>query len=150
VVTCSTSLNNLNSNVTLGSFLLTLMYLALGSLVMVPPSTSALLLTSLPLHFMCLPSLLTLLTVLKGFHLCFGTRKVGCRCSRSQKAFGTTKTLQKCWLEDDWENVMDQGQVMRVKLLNNYGCLVFDDIDSTPPVCMRVSTTKLKCIKRSG
>jgi hypothetical protein len=35
--------------------LLTLMYLASGSLAMVPSSTSALSLTSLPLHFMCLP-----------------------------------------------------------------------------------------------
>ena len=58
------------------------------------------------------------------------------------------RRLFKCWVED-WENVMDQGQVMRVKLLNKYGGLVFDDIDSNPPVRMRVSTTKLKYIKRS-
>jgi hypothetical protein len=45
---------------------------------------------------------------------------------------------------------MDQGQVMRAKLLYKYWGLVFDDIDSNPLVRMRVSTTKLKYIKRSG
>ena len=37
-----------------------------------------------------------------------------------------------------------------MKLLNKYGGLVFDDIDVTPPVRMRVSATKLKYIRRSG
>jgi hypothetical protein len=50
------------------------------------------------------------------------------------------RRLFKCLVED-WENVMDQGQVMRVKLLNKYGGLVFDDIDNTPLVHMRVFTT---------
>lgn len=45
---------------------------------------------------------------------------------------------------------MDRGDVMRTKLLVKYGGLVFDDIDATPTVRMRVSTTKLKYIKRSG
>ncbi len=73
---------------------------------------------------------------------------MGCGCSRTQKAFGTTKALQvlgrrlgKC----DGPRTGDE-----VKLLNKYGGLVFDDIDSNPPVRMRVSTTKLKYIKRSG
>ena len=39
---------------------------------------------------------------------------------------------------------------MRTKLLVKYGGLVFDDIDATPTVRMRVSSTKLKYIKRSG
>jgi len=45
---------------------------------------------------------------------------------------------------------MDKGDVMRTKFLVKYGGLVFDDIDATPPVRMRVSSTKLKYIKRSG
>lgn len=53
------------------------------------------------------------------------------------------------WSED-WENVMDNGAVMRTKLLNKYGGLVFDDIDEQPPVRMRVSSTKLKWVKRQG
>ena len=39
---------------------------------------------------------------------------------------------------------------MRTKFLVKYGGLVFDDIDASPPVRMRVSSTKLKYIKRSG
>ena len=44
----------------------------------------------------------------------------------------------------------DNGAVMRTKLLNKYGGLVFDDIDEQPPVRMRVSSTKLKWVKRQG
>jgi hypothetical protein len=51
--------------------------------------------------------------------------------------------LFKCWVED-WENVMDNGAVMRTRLLKKYGGMVFDDIDVDPVVCMRVSSTKLK------
>ena len=54
-----------------------------------------------------------------------------------------------CWVED-WEDVMDHGAVMRTKFLSKYGGMVFDDIDATPSICMRVSSTKLKYIKRSG
>ena len=39
---------------------------------------------------------------------------------------------------------------MRTKLLEKYGGLVFDDINVTPAVRMRVSSTKLKWIKRQG
>ena len=45
---------------------------------------------------------------------------------------------------------MDQGAVMREKLLAKYGGLVFDDIDETPPVRLRVSSTKLQYVKRRG
>ena len=55
-----------------------------------------------------------------------------------------------CAWSEDWENVMDNGAVMRTKLLNKYGGLVFDDIDAEPPIRMRVSSTKLKWIKRQG
>eukprot|EP00804_Cyclotella_cryptica_P007041 CCRYP_007148-RA/>CCRYP_007148-RA protein AED:0.41 eAED:0.50 QI:0/0/0/1/0/0/4/0/132 len=48
-----------------------------------------------------------------------------------------------CWIED-WDNVMDNGAVMRTRLLNKYGGMVFDDIDVDPIVRMRVSSTKLK------
>ena len=57
------------------------------------------------------------------------------------------RRLFKCWMED-WENVMDNGAVMRMSLLNKYGGMVFNDIDQNPVVCMRVSSTKLKWIKR--
>ncbi len=77
-----------------------------------------------------------------------GLEKWGVDVLELKKPLGPRR-LFKCWVED-WENVMDQGQVMRVRLLNKYGGLVFDDIDSNPPVRMRVSTTKLKYIKRSG
>ena len=59
------------------------------------------------------------------------------------------RRLFRCYVED-WEDVMDQGQVTRVKLLSKYGGLVFGDIDQEPPVIMRVSSTKLKYIKRRG
>jgi hypothetical protein len=45
---------------------------------------------------------------------------------------------------------MDKGDVMRTKLLATYGGLVFDDIDVVPTVRLRVSSTKLKYIRRSG
>jgi hypothetical protein len=47
--------------------------------------------------------------------------------------------LFKCWVED-WENVLDKGDVMRTKFLVKYGGLVFDDINDSPPVRMRVSS----------
>ena len=43
----------------------------------------------------------------------------------------------------------DNRAVMRTKLLNKYGELVFDDIDAQPVVRMRVSSTKLKWINRN-
>ena len=45
---------------------------------------------------------------------------------------------------------MDNGAVMRTKLLSKYGGMVFDDIDVDPVVRMRVSSTKLKWIKKEG
>ena len=39
---------------------------------------------------------------------------------------------------------------MDLEILGKYGGLVFDDIDARPPVRMRVSTTKMKYIRRSG
>ena len=45
---------------------------------------------------------------------------------------------------------MDHGAVMRTRLLNKYGGMVFDDIDVDPIVRMRVSSTKLKWIRREG
>eukprot|EP00804_Cyclotella_cryptica_P026177 CCRYP_009763-RA/>CCRYP_009763-RA protein AED:0.27 eAED:0.25 QI:0/0/0/1/1/1/3/0/375 len=59
------------------------------------------------------------------------------------------RRLFKCWIED-WENVMDNGAVMRTRLLNKYGGMVFDDIDVDPVVRMRVSSTELKWIRREG
>lgn len=40
--------------------------------------------------------------------------------------------------------------MIRTKLLEKCGSLVFDDIDKTSSVCMRVSLTKLKWIKQQG
>ena len=45
---------------------------------------------------------------------------------------------------------MDNGAVMRTRLLNKYGGMVSDDKDQNPVVRMRVSSTKLKWIKRQG
>ena len=45
---------------------------------------------------------------------------------------------------------MDNGAVMRTRLLNKYGGMVFDDIDVDPIVRMRVSSTKLKWIRMEG
>ena len=59
------------------------------------------------------------------------------------------RRLFKCWVED-WENVLDKGDVMRTKLLAKYGGLVFDDCDVEPMVRMRVSSTKLKYVRRGG
>lgn len=59
------------------------------------------------------------------------------------------RRLFKAWVEE-WEDVMDKGDVMRTKLLAKYGGLVFDDIDAVPTVRLRVSSTKLKYIRRSG
>jgi len=59
------------------------------------------------------------------------------------------RRLFKCWIKD-WENVMDNGAMMRTRLLNKYGGMVFDDIDQNPVVHMRVSSTKLKSITRQG
>ena len=39
---------------------------------------------------------------------------------------------------------------MREKFLTNYGGLVFNDIDETPPIRMTVSPTKLQYVKRRG
>lgn len=77
-----------------------------------------------------------------------GLEKWGVDVQELKKPLGPRRLL-RCWIED-WENVFDQGEVMRVKLLNKYGGLVFDDIDAEPPVRMRVSTTKMKYIRRSG
>ncbi len=77
-----------------------------------------------------------------------GLEKWGVDVHAPQKTFGP-RQLFRCWVEE-WENVMDQGAVMREKLLSKYGGLVFDDIDANPVVRMRVSTTKLQYIKRSG
>ena len=74
--------------------------------------------------------------------------KGGVNVEELKKPLGPRRVL-KCWVED-WENVMDKGDVMRTKFLVKYGGLVFDDIDASPPVRMRVSSTKLKYIKRSG
>lgn len=77
-----------------------------------------------------------------------GLEKWGVNIEELKKPLGPRRVF-KCWVED-WENVMDKGDVMRTKFLVKYGGLVFDDIDASPPVRMRVSSTKLKYIKRSG
>ena len=39
----------------------------------------------------------------------------------------------------DWEeDVFDEGDLMRTKLLAKYGGLPFHDIDAGPTVCMKV------------
>ena len=51
----------------------------------------------------------------------------------------------------DWEDVFDEGEnSMKTKLLAKYGGLVFDDCDVEPMVRMRVSSTKLKYVRRGG
>ena len=77
-----------------------------------------------------------------------GLLKWGVDVEELKKPVGPRR-LFKCWVED-WENVMDNGAVMRTRLLNKYGGMVFDDIDVDPIVRMRVSSTKLKWIKREG
>ena len=77
-----------------------------------------------------------------------GLLKWGVDVEELKKPVGPRR-LFKCWVED-WENVMDNGAVMRTRLLNKYGGMVFDDIDVDPVVRMRVSSTKLKWIKREG
>ena len=77
-----------------------------------------------------------------------GLEKWGVNVEELKKPLGPRRVF-KCWVED-WENVMDKGDVMRTKFLVKYGGMVFDDIDASPPVRMRVSSTKLKYIKRSG
>ena len=59
------------------------------------------------------------------------------------------RRLFRCYIED-WENVMDRGAVMREKLLQKYGGLVFDDIDSESKDRMTVSKNVLKYIIRRG
>ena len=71
-----------------------------------------------------------------------GLLKWGVDVEELKKPVGPQR-LFKCWVED-WENVMDNGAVMRTRLLKKYGGMVFDDIDMDPVVCMRVSSTKLK------
>ena len=77
-----------------------------------------------------------------------GLEKWGVDVEELKKALCPRRVF-KCYVEE-WENVMDQGAVMREKLLSKYGGLVFDDIDASPVVRMRVSSTKLQYIKRSG
>ena len=78
----------------------------------------------------------------------WGLLKWGGDVEELKKPVGPRR-LFTCWVED-WENVMDNGAVMRTRLLNKYGGMVFDDIDVDPIVRMRVSSTKLKWIKREG
>ena len=66
-----------------------------------------------------------------------------------KKSIDVPRCLFKAWVEE-WEDVKENGAVMRTKLLEKYGGLVFDDIDVTPAVRMRVSSTKLKWIKQQG
>ncbi|KAL3784370.1 LOW QUALITY PROTEIN: hypothetical protein ACHAW5_005393 [Stephanodiscus triporus] len=73
-----------------------------------------------------------------------GLEKWGVNIEELKKPLGPHRVF-KCWVED-WENVMDKGDVMRTKFLVKYGGLVFDDIDVAPVL----SSTKLKYIKRSG
>ena len=61
-----------------------------------------------------------------------GLEKWGVDVDSLKKPLGPRR-LFRCWVED-WENVMDQGVVMREKFLTKYGGLVFDDIDETPSV----------------
>ena len=77
-----------------------------------------------------------------------GLEKWGVDVETLKKPVGPRR-LFRCWVEE-WENVMDQGAVMREKLLTKYGGLVFDDIDEDPPVRLRVSSTKLQYVKRRG
>jgi hypothetical protein len=53
------------------------------------------------------------------------------------------RRLFKAWVEE-WEDVMDKGDVMRTKLLAEYGGLVFDDIDAVPAVRMEVLIELIK------
>jgi hypothetical protein len=73
-----------------------------------------------------------------------GLLKWGVDVEGLKKSVGPQR-LFNCWIED-WENVMDNGAVMRTRLLNKYGGMVFDDIDQNPVVRMRVPSTELKWI----
>ena len=77
-----------------------------------------------------------------------GLEKWGVDVDSLKKPLGPRR-LFRCWVEE-WENIMDQGAVMREKFLTKYGGLIFDDIDEDPPVRMRVSPTKLQYVKRRG
>eukprot|EP00804_Cyclotella_cryptica_P030914 CCRYP_019747-RA/>CCRYP_019747-RA protein AED:0.40 eAED:0.36 QI:0/0/0/1/0/0/2/0/269 len=77
-----------------------------------------------------------------------GLLKWGVDVEELKKPVGPRR-LFKCWIED-WENVMDNGWVMRIRLLNKYGGMVFDDMNVDPLVRMRMSSTKLKWIRREG
>lgn len=77
-----------------------------------------------------------------------GLMKWGVDLEGLKKPLGPRR-LFKCWIEE-WEDVKDNSAVMRTKLLAKYGGMMFDDVDATPVVRMRVSSTKLKWIKRQG
>eukprot|EP00804_Cyclotella_cryptica_P006303 CCRYP_010146-RA/>CCRYP_010146-RA protein AED:0.42 eAED:0.37 QI:0/0/0/1/1/1/3/0/389 len=78
----------------------------------------------------------------------FGLLKWGVDVEQLKKPVGPRR-LFKGWIEDR-ENVMDNGAVMRTRLLKKYAGMVLDDIDVDPIVRMRVSSTKLKWIRREG